>query len=168
MKTKLKIIIGTAALAAVIGISAVGTTHAGYRSSHHGGSWGRHGDRQNMLFERFDANQDGKITKLEIEARRKQTMGKHDADKSGDLSLGEFQGVFNEIMRQRMVRMFQRLDRDGDGKVTENEIARRLDRMMGWLDRDKDGVIKKDEIRSHKSHGERGHQGGYERGHRRG
>lgn len=168
MKTKSKIIIGTAALAVVIGISAAGTTHAGYRSSHHGGSWGSHGDRQNMLFERFDANQDGKITKLEIEARRKQTMDKHDADKSGDLSLGEFQGVFNEIMRQRMVRMFQRLDRDGDGKVTENEIARRLDRMMGWLDRDKDGVIEKDEIRSHKSHGERGHQGGHERGHRRG
>ena len=164
MKTKSKIIISTAALAAVIGIAAVGTTHAGYRSSHHVSSWGGHSDRQDMLFERFDANQDGKITKLEIDARRKQTMDKNDTDKSGDLSLGEFQGVFNEIMRQRMVRMFQRLDRNGDAKVTENEIARRLDRMMGWLDRDEDGVIKKDEIRSHKIHGDRGHQGGHRRG----
>ena len=164
MKTKSKIIFGTAALAAVIGIAAVGTTHAGYRSGHHGGSWGGHGDRQDMLFERFDTNQDGKITKPEIDAHRKQTIGKHDADKSGDLSLGEFQGVFNEIMRQHMVRMFQRLDRDGDAKVTESEIARRLDRMMGWLDRDADGVIEKDEMRSHKSHGDRGHQGGHERG----
>ena len=40
MKTKLKIIIGAAALVAVIGIAAVGATHAGYRSGHHGGSWG--------------------------------------------------------------------------------------------------------------------------------
>ena len=168
MKTKSKIIAGTAALAAVIGIAAVGTSHAGYRGTHHGGGWGAHIDRQDVLFDRLDANQDGMITKLEIDARLKQTMGKYDSDKSGDLSLDEFQGVFNEIMRRRMVRMFQRLDRDGDAKVSENEIARRLDRMMVWLDRDEDGVIKKDEIRSRKSRGGHGHRGGHERGHRPG
>jgi len=37
MKTKSKIIIGTAVLAAVIGISAAGTTHAGYRNL--GANW---------------------------------------------------------------------------------------------------------------------------------
>jgi len=157
MKAKPKIIIGTVALAAVIGISAVGATHAGGRSGHHG-------DRQEMLFERFDANQDGKITKQEIDARRKQTMDKYDADKNGNLSLGEFQGVFNEIMRHRMVRMFQRIDWDGDAKVTEKEIAHRLDRMMSWLDRNGDGVIEKDDMRGHKSQGERHHQGGYKHG----
>jgi len=165
MKTKSKIFIGTVALAAVIGIAAAGTTYASYRSSHHSGSWGGHRDHQDMLFERFDANQDGNITKLEIDARRKQTIGKHDADKSGSLSLDEFQGVFNEIMRHRMVRMFQRIDRDGDAKVTDKEIASRLDRMMGWLDRDDDGVIKKDEMRKYKSHhGDSGHKGKYDRG----
>ena len=163
MKTKSKFIIGTVALAAVIGIVAGGMTYASYRSGHHGGSWGGHRDHQDMLFERFDANQDGKITKSEIDARRKQTIGKHDADKNGNLSLDEFQGVFNEIMRHRMVRMFQRIDRDGDAKVTDKEIASRLDRMMGWLDRDADGVIKKDEMRRHKGHGDRDHKGSHHR-----
>ena len=144
MKTKSKIIIGTAVLAAVIGISAVGATHADSRGGHHG-------DRLDMLFERFDANQDGKITKQEIDTRRKQTMDKYDADKDGTLSLGEFQGVFNEIMRHRMVRMFQRIDRDGDAKLTEKEITRLLDRMMGKLDRNGDGVIEKADMRGHKS-----------------
>lgn len=165
MKTKSKTFIVTVALAAVIGVAAAGTTFASYRSSYHGGSWGGHRDHQDMLFERFDANQDGKITKLEIEARRKQSIAKYDADKSGSLSLDEFQGLFNEIMRHRMVRMFQRIDRDGDAKVTDKEIAVRLDRMMGWLDRDNDGVIKKDEMRRDKGrHGESGHKGKYDRG----
>ena len=105
------------------------------------------------LFERYDTNQAGKITKDEITAARKASITKYDADKDGQLSLDEFQGVFNEIMRHRMVRMFQKLDRDGDAKVSEAEIARRVDRMMAHLDRNDDGEIERGELkRKHKGH----------------
>ncbi|HBT42149.1 MAG TPA: calcium-binding protein, partial [Rhodospirillaceae bacterium] len=120
------------------------------------GSRGHHGksfDRAEHLFERYDTNQDGKITKDEITAARKASITKYDADKNGQLSLDEFQGLFNEIMRHRMVRMFQKLDRDGDAKVSEAEIARRVDRMMAHLDRNDDGEIERGELkRKHKGH----------------
>ncbi|MEQ9557546.1 MAG: hypothetical protein RIG67_17390 [Rhodospirillales bacterium] len=156
MKTRTKIILSALAVATAIGGTAV-AVQAEARGPH-----GKSFDRAEWLFERYDANQDGKITKDEITAARKASITKYDADKDGQLSLNEFQGLFNEIMRQRMVRMFQKLDRDGDAKVTEAEIARRVDRMMARLDRNDDGEIERSELkRKHKGHDrdDRGHHG---------
>ena len=158
MKTRTKIILGALAVATAIGGTAV-AVKAEARGPH-----GKPGDRAEWLFERYDANNDGKITKDEITAARKASITKYDADKDGQLSLDEFQGVFNEIMRHRMVRMFQKLDRDGDAKVSEAEIARRVDRMMAHLDRNDDGEIERGELkRKHKDRDhdrdERGHHG---------
>ena len=160
MKTHTKIVLGALVAAMAIGTTAV-AVQAGSRG-HHGKSF----DRAEHLFERYDTNQDGKITKDEIASARKASITKYDADKNGQLSLDEFQGLFNEIMRHRMVRMFQKLDRDGDAKVSEAEIARRVDRMMAHLDRNDDGEIERSELkRKHKGHDrdhdrdERGHHG---------
>lgn len=160
MKTHTKIVLGALVAAMAIGTTAV-AVQAGSRG-HHGKSF----DRAEHLFERYDTNQDGKITKDEIASARKASITKYDADKNGQLSLDEFQGLFNEIMRHRMVRMFQKLDRDGDAKVSEAEIARRVDRMMAHLDRNDDGEIECSELkRKHKGHDrdhdrdERGHHG---------
>lgn len=160
MKTHTKIVLGALVAAMAIGTTAV-AVQAGSRG-HHGKSF----DRAEHLFERYDTNQDGKITKDEIASARKASITKYDADKNGQLSLDEFQGLFNEIMRHRMVRMFQKLDRDGDAKVSEAEIARRVDRMMAHLDRNDDGEIERGELkRKHKGHDrdhdrdERGHHG---------
>ncbi|MEP0340116.1 MAG: hypothetical protein ABJ388_05555 [Alphaproteobacteria bacterium] len=147
MKTHTKIVLGALVAAMAIGTTAV-AVQAGSRG-HHGKSF----DRAEHLFERYDTNQDGKITKDEIASARKASITKYDADKNGQLSLDEFQGLFNEIMRHRMVRMFQKLDRDGDAKVSEAEIARRVDRMMAHLDRNDDGEIERGELkRKHKGH----------------
>ena len=147
MKTHTKIVLGALVAAMAIGTTAV-AVQAGSRG-HHGKSF----DRAEHLFERYDTNQDGKITKDEIASARKASITKYDADKNGQLSLDEFQGLFNEIMRHRMVRMFQKLDRDGDAKVSEAEIARRVDRMMAHLDRNDDGEIECSELkRKHKGH----------------
>ena len=147
MKTHTKIVLGALVAAMALGTTAV-AVQAGSRG-HHGKSF----DRAEHLFERYDTNQDGKITKDEITAARKASITKYDADKNGQLSLDEFQGLFNEIMRHRMVRMFQKLDRDGDAKVSEAEIARRVDRMMAHLDRNDDGEIERGELkRKHKGH----------------
>ena len=129
MKTHTKIVLGALVAAMAIGTTAV-AVQAGSRG-HHGKSF----DRAEHL------------------AARKASITKYDADKNGQLSLDEFQGLFNEIMRHRMVRMFQKLDRDGDAKVSEAEIARRVDRMMAHLDRNDDGEIERGELkRKHKGH----------------
>jgi len=161
MKTRTKIVLGALAAAAVIGGGAF-AVQADYRGHH-----GKSGDRADWMFERFDANNDGKITTAEIEAARKASVAKYDADKDGQLSLEEFQGLFNEIMRHRMVRMFQKLDRDGDAKVTEAEIARRMDRMMAHLDRDQNGEIERgDLMRRHNRHDRDGDERGHGEHHR--
>jgi Ca2+-binding EF-hand superfamily protein len=154
MKTHTKIVLGALAVAAAIG----GTAAAVQADSR--GHYGK-SDRGEWLFERYDANQDGKITKDEITAARKASLTKYDADKDGQLSLDEFQGLFNEIMRYRMVRMFQKLDRDGDAKVSEAEIARRVDRMMARLDRDDNGEIDRNDLKRHHM----GHDRDDDRGH---
>lgn len=147
MKPHTKAVLGALAVATAIGGTAV-AVQAEARGPH-----GKPGDRAEWLFERYDANQDGKITKGEITAARKASITKYDADKDGQLSLDEFQGLFNEIMRHRMVRMFQKLDRDGDAKVSEAEIARQVERMMAHLDRNDDGEIERSELkRRHKDH----------------
>ena len=132
MKTHTKIVLGALAVATAVGGTAV-AVQADTRG-HHGKSFDR-------------------------TAARKASITKYDANKDGQLSLDEFQGLFNEIMRQRMVRMFQKLDRDGDAKVTEAEITRRVDRMMARLDRNDDGEIERSELkRKHKGH-DRDHKG---------
>ena len=142
--TRSKIVLG--ALTAVMLGGTAFAVHADY-----GKRGGGHGE---MLFERFDANKDGKITKDEIAAVTKKSVTEYDKNKDGKLSLDEFQGLFNEIMHQRMVRMFQRLDSDGDAQVTEGEIAKKTDRLMARMDRNDDGEIERGEGRPH--HGMRG------------
>lgn len=152
MKTHTKIVLGAGLAIAILGAAAV-TASAGYRGhGPHGGGFGE------TLFEKFDANSDGKITKDEIAAVRKDRFAKYDANKDGTLSLEEYKGLFAEMMQQRMVRSFQKLDRDGDGKVTDAEMARKLDRLMAHLDRDDNGEIEKSDLRRPKGdhpHGDR-------------
>ncbi|MEQ8228340.1 MAG: EF-hand domain-containing protein [Rhodospirillales bacterium] len=149
MKRHTKAALGILVASAVIGGTAF-AVDAGYRGHH-----GKSGERADWLFDRFDADKDGKITKAEIEASRKGSLAKYDTDKDGQLSLEEFQGLYTEIMRQRMVRMFQKLDRDGDAKVTDAELARKMDRMMARLDRDDNGEIERNELKRRHKHRDR-------------
>lgn len=159
MKTHTKIVLGATTAALVLGgafaaVSAQADSDRGWGRHHE--SFGRH---QAMMFDQVDANKDGRITKEEIDARRAQMLAKFDANKDGVLTLEEFQGVWNDITHQRMVRKFQRMDRDGDGKVTTEELNRPMDRMMGYLDRNDDGVIERDEMGRRGGH----HHDGYGR-----
>ncbi len=52
-----------------------------------------------------------------------------------------------------MVDGFQRLDDDGDGKVTSDEMKAPMTRITRFMDRDADGVITRDEL-------QRRHRGG--------
>lgn len=71
----------------------------------------------------FDANEDGILTPEEMTAGMQAEIKTYDTDTSGSLSLAEFEAMHAAHTRTMMVRAFQMHDEDGDGQVTEAEMA---------------------------------------------
>ena len=145
-----KLLVTTAALA--LGVTALaGATLAGgghHGRGHGGGAW---------LFETFDANDDGTLTQVEIEQVRQGRLQEFDADGDGSLSLEEYQALWSDAMRERMVDRFQAHDDDGDGLITAEEFGEPFNRMIGRLDDNGDGELTRDELR--RQHRDRGGDG---------
>ncbi len=93
------------------------------------------------MMERFDSDKDGKLTQKELDESRKALLAKHDADKDGNLSLGEFKQLWLEVMDRRVVRGFQRIDRDGDAAITADEFLKPFSNVVERMDRNDDGVL---------------------------
>ena len=171
MKKRTKIILAsTAAVVFLAGAVGVSKAKEGFRNHAFGSNsymnqarFGGHGKSgmQEKIFEKFDLDKNGTITKAEIDGVRKNEIAKNDKNKDGKLSLEEFQSLWTGLMRERMVDHFQRLDNDGDAVVTEEEIAKPMNRMMSFLDRNDDGALSKDELQR-RGHGKR--WGGKHRG----
>src|SRR4051794_11671316 len=106
------------------------------------------------LFEQADADHDGKLTRTELDAFAADALKRFDKDGDGRLSLEEFQGLWLELTRPLEVRAFQFLDRNGEGKVTAQELQRPLDRLFDHLDRKGAGYVTEDELRGHGEPGE--------------
>jgi len=124
----------------------------GRKGHHHGHRGGRRGGRGMMmnLFEQADANGDRELTRAEIDGFRASLVGNADANGDGTLSIDEFDTAFRQLTRTRMVRAFQRLDRDGDGIIGAAEMDRPLERMIERMDRDGDGILKMQDRRGGK------------------
>ena len=133
------------------------------------GGWGRHhghdrhGGGAMRLFEQFDANQDGRLTQAEVDQVRQSRLAEFDQNGDGSLSLEEYQALWMDVMRERMVDRFQAHDDDGDGMVTAEEFGEPFNRVVSRLDTDDDGEQTADEVRRR---GERrgGRDGDRERG----
>ena len=150
MKRSMKIAIAAAAVAAV-GATAFaaavaherGGGHKSWMQGHgsHGmsGGHGRHGGGMRMM-EAYDTNGDGKLTQEEVDQARAAQLKKFDRDGDGVLSIGEYEALWLDAMREGMVDRFQEHDADGDGKVTQEEFGRRHARMIKHMDRNGDGA----------------------------
>lgn len=105
------------------------------------------GPRGMALMEQFDRSGDGQISQDDIVASRGERFGAFDSDGDGVLALEEYEQLWLDTMRPRMVRSFQRLDVDGDATVTAEEFQAPFDGMVARLDRDGDGLITDVEVR---------------------
>ena len=137
--------------------------NADHRSGYHGGGYHhggmKHHRRMGRWFmNRYDANEDGKVTQEEIDKNRNDRHAKYDSNGDGKLSLEEFQGLWLEAFRRRMVRAFQRFDVDGDAAVTLDEYTKPLSKIVERRDRNGDGAL---------SRADRGHGKYHRKKHRR-
>ncbi|MHA3978229.1 EF-hand domain-containing protein [Halovulum sp. GXIMD14794] len=127
--------------------------HAAQDGGHHGGhrgGKGMRGDRGAMMMERFaeqfDTNGDGDITQDEIDAARAAQLAEFDADGDGSLNLQEYEALWLDAMRERMVDRFQAHDDDGDGAVTVEEFGEEFTNIVERRDRNGDGVLNADDM----------------------
>ena len=150
MRTRTKAILAVGALAlgttGMVGASlADGRGGHGYHGHGHHGGWS--GARSERMFEQFDANGDGVITQVEIDEVRSSRLAEFDADNDGSLTLEEYQVLWMDAMRPRMVDQFQAHDDDGDGRVTVEEFGERYSSLVPRLDRNDDGQVTEDDLR---------------------
>ena len=123
----------------------------------------------------MDTDRDGAIERSELGVRQAERL--HGADKNGDgvLSREEVEAmVLNQIAERRARRMMNRLDVDGDGKVTLAEIDRMRDKRFAVMDLNDDGRIDTRElgeihrgVEGYGGMGRHGRDGGMHRGNAR-
>ena len=120
--------------------------------------------------EDFDADGNGRLSADEIRAARADRFAKADADGDKALTLEEFSTIWTTRMDRHMVRMFQRLDRDGDLGITAEEVARPTANLVTRMDRNGDDALSFEDRKGrgkgkwghgwHGKSGDRGERGG--------
>jgi Ca2+-binding EF-hand superfamily protein len=144
MTTRTKVLIG-------IGVIALGATTLAGASMADGRGHGRHhggpGGPGARMMEQFDANQDGSVTQVEIDEVRTARFTEFDANGDGNLTLEEYQALWMDAMRERMVDRFQDLDDDGDAIVTTEEFVEPFGSMVNRMDRNDDGQLNREDRR---------------------
>ncbi len=127
--------------AAALAAAATPALAQGMRGMHHPA---RHGGPD--MIQTFDANGDGQLTQAEIDAFRANRLAAFDANNDGKLSLEEYQALWLDAYRERMVDEFQRHDDDGDAMVTVEEFNEPFANMVARRDANGDGILTREEL----------------------
>ena len=80
-----------------------------------------------------------------VERKEKAKFASHDQNHDGQLNLEEYQALWLDAMRERMVDQFQQHDDDGDGVVTTEEFGENFANIVDRRDRNDDGVLNADD-----------------------
>ncbi len=100
-----------------------------------------------MMFDRFDANQDGTITQEEVEQAKADQFATMDADGDGELTQIEIEEGRQKLKEERKAERFSRLDKNGNGALSLDEFDMgRSGDLFERFDDNKDGAISKDEV----------------------
>jgi Ca2+-binding EF-hand superfamily protein len=127
----------------------------------HGGK-GMRGEMMGAMFAKVDLDKNGKISKDELNKLADQLFA------NGPVDLAGFRTIAAEFKEPMYVRSFQRLDADGDLKVTQEEFFAPTAQMMKRMDRNNDGVITSADFKKMKKDwrkGQKDRKGGHGHGH---
>jgi Ca2+-binding EF-hand superfamily protein len=129
---------------------------------------GRPGQRfePKQIFERFDANKDGKLSKDEAPGRLKENFDRFDANQNGEINIAEFERIAGGRPGEGrpegppprrpdappegrpgmgMIPVLRALDADGDDEVSADEL-KNASAALAKLDKNGDGKLTRDEL----------------------
>ena len=128
---------------------ALGTAATFARDSGHRGD---RTERIDAMFERFDTDGNGEITRDEFDAARSDRFEGADTNGDGLLSTEELvQAALarhsEEAITERVERMIERFDKDGDQALSAEELpGDRGNAMFDRADADGDGIVTRAEV----------------------
>ena len=119
------------------------------------GGGSRGGSGEMPTFEEMDTNGDGVVTAEELAAVGEARFAEMDADGDGVLSVEEITAMITAEASARAAkgveRMLERLDENGDGVISQDEMPERdHSRVVDHLDEDDDGAISEEEFETAK------------------
>jgi Ca2+-binding EF-hand superfamily protein len=100
-----------------------------------------------MMIAAFDADGDAKVTRVEFDAGLRRSFDSIDTRKTGAIGYIAFSDWSERWMgdRNTLPSPFE-TDRDGDNKISFEELAARFGLLFARFDKDKDGVIVRSEL----------------------
>jgi hypothetical protein len=97
--------------------------------------------RREMTFKRLDTNGDGKITISEFAPLVDKRFALLDTNGDKAVTAAEIEKRMQDAITRRKDRIMKFLDRDADGKITENELDNLVQAMFNSADTDRDGGV---------------------------
>jgi len=103
--------------------------------------------RNAKVFNKIDADANGKIALAEIKPKAEKRLLRLDTDKNNEISIAEIDVFLQKRLEQRRNRMLAALDGDKNGVITMAELDKLVDAMFNSADADKDGGVSLEEAR---------------------
>lgn len=104
----------------------------------------------NAMFAVIDADGDGVISKVELR-RAIKALKTLDADNDGNITLAEVGGAGGPAAlggNPEVDRMMKELDKNGDGKLTADEVPPEMMPMLQGVDKNRDRALDRDELKA--------------------
>lgn len=136
---------GVISCASSRGARSTGAAPSRSRSSSSSGRGSGARGRSSLCFT-YDINHDGKVTRAEFDKLTQQQFNAF--AKGGSLNAAQYDALVAAQSRAISERVFQRLDKDRDGKLTLAEFAASRERLFSRLDKNNDGTVTEDEMTS--------------------